>query len=389
MESPKFQKEIDFYKQNGYVVFKKHLNPEQCDLLTKTAMETLFNLAFFAEVEPVPPTFENLKLFVSRPEREARLAKPHNIWVNGRSVQPLCSRSTGLCYGSYLKPVQSTFTMTYETFEKIAACYGDNNIAQIYGPKRYTIRLKGGTESIRQVPANLISDFNNVAEEVVHASVVVSVDETIEAGESGSICLVPGFNLYRKHAQKFFSPVGGYFKLPLNLEIPMQFPNDLAEEGMIAFNTFLKELHDIRDGNMKPDEQHEKYLELELPKERVELKWTFVKLERGDMICRSQWMPFYETECKSVIPFIAFHVGYYKIPPDFPGSFKQRILTEALENGHVLEDCKDYSNVKYNTCEVNMLKKTMKPEDTFFYAPENADEDELAFVLFIQCIHFG
>lgn len=381
-----FQKEVDFYKQNGYTVFKGHLNEKQCDRLTETAMSTLFNMAFYVEKEKVEPTFENLILFSSHEERKRRLIKPTGIWANGKSTQPLCSPTTGLCYGSYLRPFQEEFTMTFETFEKVSACYGSENIAQIYGPMRYTVRYKGGHESFKQFGCSIVSDFHNACQDdKVITSAIVSIDEKIRAEDSGTICLIPGFHLYRHIARVFFSPVRGIFRLPLNLSNPTQLDDRFATEGISSFNAFLQELHLIRNGKMKSESRHEDYIKFELPQERVELRWTAIRLQRGDMICRSQWLPFYETECKSIIPFIALHVGYYPIPPGFQDSQPHQILINTLTNGHIMEECKSFSKIKSNTCETKMADKS--PGTVFFYVPK--DDEMLEFALFIQCIDFG
>jgi len=383
MEVLQFEAEAQFFRENGYVIFRNHLAKPDCEILTRVGLETLFAMAFGSKEGTPEPSFENLKFFASSEERK-KLRCPTCVWVNGKAHQPLCSKVTGLCYGSYLKEVQSKFTMTLETYEKLVACYGSAEIAQIYGPKRYSIRMKGGHKSQTMMECNLLSDFNNACpDEKVLSSLIVSVDENAEISATGTICLIPKFNVYRRHARIFFNFVGGERKLPLNLSAPMLFEDEFLDENLPAFNELLSDLHHIRDGVIKPSKIHEPYLKLPLPDTFEELRWKPLRLRVGDLLCRSQWLPYYENACTVDTPLIAFHVGYYLIPDDFLGSYKQRRLVEALEAGYTMEECKEWEKAKNNTYE-RYLRRGREKETTYFYVPDN-DED-LDFAMYIQCL---
>jgi hypothetical protein len=385
MENSSFAEEVKFLKENGYVVFKKHATEADCDLLANVAVKTLFSMAFGSQKDAPEPSFENLKFF-AYPEERKKLKSPACIWVNGKAAQPLCSKVTGLCYGSYIKEVQEKFTMTFNTYEKLAACYETTEIAQIYGPKSYTIRMQGGHKGQTMMDCNLMSDFNNVCvDEKILSSLIVSVSETGPIVDSGTICVIPRFHLYKRHARLYFNFVGGQKKLPLNLASPTIFEDDFFEENLEPFNKFLSELHKIRDKKLRASEVHEPYLKLLslLPKRFQPLKWHNIKVSKGDLLCRSQWLPYYENMCEAKIPFIAFHVAYYKIPKDFLGSYKQRRLIAAIELGHTMDECKEWEKAKNNTYET-YLRRRCEDESTYFYVPK--DDDDLDFAMLIQCL---
>jgi hypothetical protein len=379
-----YERELRLFKKNGYVVFKKHMESATCVSLANLAVKNLFDLAFQGRPGEPEPSFENLKYF-GFPEERKKLKHPLCIWVGGKSELPLCSRITGSCYGSYLKEVQTSFTMTRDTFERHKLLYGTDNIGQLYGPKKYCIRMKGGLQTNPSTDANLISDYNNVVtDEKIISFLVVSVDTNIKMAETGTWCVIPRFHLYRHYARIFFNFVGGLRKLPLDLSSPMKFPEGFLDENLPAFNQLLKEMYTIKAKKLKPRQDHLPYLKLTLPEDKFsELKWETIFVEPGDLVCRSQWLPHYEFACRSDTPFIAFQVGYYVIPDEFLGSYKQRRLVKALHAGHTMEEDREWDEARNNSCET-AHRKRIGNHDTFFYMPE--DEDELEFAFQIQCI---
>lgn len=374
----------DSFRKNGYVVIKNHVTSDVSKLLSDVAIKTLFDFTFVSKDDKPEPNFENLKYF-SVPAERKNLKHPLCIWIGGESNKPFCSRVTGSCYGSYLREVQKHFTMTVETFERLAECYETDNIGQIYGPRSYSIRMKGGLQTSTMLEANLISDYNNlVKEEKILSSLVVSIDRNVKLKHSGTWCVIPRFHLYKHHARIFFNFVRGQCRLPLDLSTPMQFPDNFLDEALPKFNTLLSQLYQIRDSVMEMQKEHEPYLNLKLPeKDFMDLKWDYIFAEVGDLVLRSQWLPYYETACTGNIPFIAFHVGYYVIPSGFLGTYKQRRLVEALYNGFTMKEHKEWEEARNNTCERDNRNR-IGDRSPFFYAPD--DDDELDFAFRIQCI---
>ena len=281
--------------------------------------------------------------------------------------------------------MQKRFTMTKETFDRHKLLYGTDNIGQIYGPKKYTIRMKGGLQTNPILDVNLISDFNNVCTgEKIISSLVVSIDSSARLADTGTWCVIPRFHLYRHHARIFFNFIGGSCKLPLDLSTPMRFPEGFLDENLPKFNELLRELYAVRSKKLKLDKDHKPYMKLELPEEQfVDLKWETIFVEAGDLFCRSHWIPHFELACNSHIPFITYQVGYYEIPKDFLGSYKQRRLMTALNLGYTMEEDREWEGARNNTCE-RSHRKRIGDNSMFFYIPEN--DEELEFAFRVQCI---
>lgn len=372
------------FKEKGYTVFRRHVTQTEADIMTDAALRTLFEMAFKREKVKPEVKISNLKYFFDHNERK-KLQNPACIWANGDSITPLCSKTSGSCYGSYIPEVQRLFTMTADTYTKISDLYETAEIGQIFGPKAFNVRFKGGYEHTPRMDVNLQCDFSNVScKEKIITQLVTSVDEYVPVDRSGSMYVIPGFHKYKQIARMYFNFVGGIRRLPLSTSNITIFDKETLEEDLAAFNEFLTELYDITAGHIKPDLEHERYISLSLPEPQVHLKWEPIIVRAGDMVCRSQWLPYYESACHShLTPYVAFKLNYYVIPDDFHGSYKQRRLMSALRNGHVMEECQEWEKTKNNTYE-RKLSRYKHDDSSFMYIPD--DDEELELATLIQCI---
>jgi len=407
------------YITDGYCIFQNHLTLEDCQVLTHTAIDSLFRVAFHDEPHVPASTIENLELFNNKGLREAHLTNPNCIYKNNNTRTPFCSKSGGgiVHHGKYLPEVQKRFTMTKSTYDKVLACYKTypktdsnsiTNIAQIFGPENYSIKYNGSEDMPKHLDSNFIFDNEQISLERVQTLVVTSIDSigvingTLSLRDSGTIAIIPRFHLYRFHAAIFFDPETGDKPLKVGIERFMVLKglgrDSGFDEALPSFNTLLSELHQIKIGALSPQTHHRRYLYLPLPELNkanntddnvmfVPLVWTPIAMNPGDMFCWNQWLPHQNLRCKSKIPRIVFYVRYYPVANWYVGSEAHKLLIATLEKGDYIDESNKYDKVKDNSLERKILHGNNQNRyigKPYYYVPE--DSSQRAFTDYIQCL---
>ena len=373
-----YDAEVAHYQRHGYVIFNKHLSADECQQLNAAALRSLFTLAFHEEPDPPEPNYENLELFADPKLREQRLANPRCIWRDGNTRQPLCSKSGGgMVDVHYLPEAQELLTMTHETFDKVAACYGHQRITQRYGPERFSIKFPGSDDMPRHVDTNFIFSENNVSAERVQTLIATNIDTEIDPAQSGTIALIPGFHHYYRHAAIFFHPQTGGYPIKVDNKRFMVLQSTGFDEGLAAFNTLLSELYEIKAGKIEADNWHRPYLDLPLVDDPyLPLAWTPIAMKPGDLICWTHWLPHQNLRCRSSQPRIAFYVTYFEYDDDYIDSEQHRILVKTLKQGDYLRQTKEGDKVIDGRLERQLLHP--ENEGPYYYWPKDSEEQSFA-----------
>jgi len=353
----KYKDEVAFYRQHGYVVFRKHLDADVCDQFSAIAMK---------------------RVGMTAPELTEK--RPNTM----------------KCTGSYIPEVQEKWTMTFKPFEIISALYGSTMIAQIFGPSSFSIRYKGQGYEPKQVAVNFMHETGILFEERVMAMVVTQVDSSllyipfkakgaISNRDAGVVSLIPGFHHYRRHARVFFDEKTGDHPIQMPRGGPVALPQGF-DSGLKKFNVLLRELHKHRDLcrqnpsnkiGFPTEEDAARYIYLHqyLPDEFIELKWVDIHLGKGDLLCWNHWLPRQNYECRSPLPRISFNLNYFRIPKGYNNSKLHEVVKSMLGDGDVMDISAHGVQVVDNRHE----------ENAKVYIPES--KVMKAFTDIIQCIN--
>jgi ectoine hydroxylase-related dioxygenase (phytanoyl-CoA dioxygenase family) len=330
---------IEEYNLRGYTIYHDVLSPEICDQITNSILDESFRILFRDVPEDRKPDYHNpehFELLVDKATRDRCGIPDTAIWENGNPRTPIWSKNNGMINIYFNRLLHQHIHFNPDVFLRIAALYGHNNIGYTKGMDRVGFKIRGSVDMPTHLDYHLFNPHLNPDPVRVQSFFNCSVDSTIDPRDSGTIQLIPYFQLYWQIASRYFQ------RIPLSTEeyrqsLPQPLGKQFTKE-LPAFNLFLRDLHNWRDG--RPIEYAHKddltyYADLipTLPCEYHELKWTPIPLRTGDLICWDQRLPHSNLRNKSMIPRVVAYVSLFPFPNHYHGSSYQREVIERLQRG--------------------------------------------------------
>ena len=196
----------------GYSVTEGLYTTEELKRLERSILDDIQNIVFTnRDIDYQLTDYNSLRVFTDPSYRKEVLGNINVVWKNGNSRKPFLSKSVGMINIHYNRDVFDLIHMNERPYRILSRLYGTEHLVHRVGPERFGIKIKGSTDMIKHIDANLWHEEVNYPERV-QVLICVQIPDDVQPRDSGTLELLLGFNRYWNFASALFHPSSGLFQ---------------------------------------------------------------------------------------------------------------------------------------------------------------------------------